>query len=250
MPGIVLVHGSWHGAWAWDRLVPLLRDRGLEVRAPDLPGRASDGRVPAEVSLEDHADAVIAAAAELPPPIVLVGHSFGGAVISRVAERIPERVSLLVYLAAFLLRDGETVLDMARSVDRPAPHLDVDDAARLIRVRPEAAREAFYHDCSEEDADRATANLVPEALEPRLTPMRVSAGRFGSVPRVYVETTEDRALPIAIQRRMHEALPCAAIAPIASGHSPFLSMPDALAEQLVLLSRAYVADEAPAPRRR
>jgi pimeloyl-ACP methyl ester carboxylesterase len=250
MAGIVLVHGSWHGAWAWDRLLPLLRDRGFVVQAPDLPGRAFDGRTPADVSLEDHADAVIAAAAAVPLPILLVGHSFGGAVISRVAERIPERVSLLVYLAAFLLRDGETVLDIVRSIDPPAPHLDVDDAARLIRVRPEAAREAFYHDCSEEDADRATANLVPEALEPRRTPMRVSAGRFGSVPRAYVETTDDRALPLAIQRRMHGALPCAAVAPIASGHSPFLSMPDALVEQLVLLTRAYVADETPAPRRR
>jgi pimeloyl-ACP methyl ester carboxylesterase len=165
-------------------------------------------------------------------PAILVGHSFGGFVISHVAERVPDRLELLVYLAAFLLRDGETVLGVAHPAPAAVPHVDVREDAGLISVRPDAAREVFYHDCSAEDADRATALLVPEALTPRRTPAELSAERFGRVPRVYIETVDDRALPLELQRRMQAALPCRDVVSLESGHSPFLSMPGTLAERL------------------
>jgi len=148
---------------------------------------------------------------------------------------VPERVALLVYLAAFLLRSGETVLEVAGSMPSSTQHLEVREDVGLISVRPDAARQAFYGDCSAEDADRATARLVPEALAPRRTPASVSPERFGRVPRVYLETVEDQALPLAVQRRMQAALPCREVVSLASGHSPFLSIPATLAEQLVRL---------------
>jgi pimeloyl-ACP methyl ester carboxylesterase len=168
-------------------------------------------------------------------PAILVGHSFGGFVISHIAERAPERVDLLVYLAAFLLRAGETVLEVARSVPPAVPHLDVREDAGLVLVRPQAAREVFYDDCSAEDADRAVARLVPEALAPRRTPAWITDERFGRVPRVYLETAHDRGLPLVLQRRMQAALPCRQVVSLASGHSPFLSMPGTLAEHLIRL---------------
>ena len=233
MSRYVLVHGSWHGSWVWDRVAPMLADPGHDVATPDLPGRGGDPRDPASVTLADHVDAVVEVLETSGRPAILVGHSFGGFVISHVAERVPERVELLVYVAAFLLRHGETVLGVATSVPPSVPHLDVGEEEGLIVVRPEAAPLVFYDDCSPEDARWATALLVPEALGPRRTPAALTEERFGSVPRVYVETTNDRALTVSLQRRMHSALPCREVVAIASGHSPFLSMPETLAERLL-----------------
>jgi pimeloyl-ACP methyl ester carboxylesterase len=228
----VLVHGSWHGAWVWDRVRPLLVAGGHDVDAPDLPGRGDDPRPPEEITLDDHVDRVVDVLELGDRPAILVGHSFGGFVISHVAERRPELLELLVYLAAFLLRAGESVLEVARSVPPVVPHLDVQEPAGLIVVRADAARDAFYHDCSAEDADRATARLVPEALGPRRTPATITDERFGRVPRVYMETVHDRGLPLALQRRMQAALPCGEVVSLASGHSPFLSMSGTLARHL------------------
>ena len=205
---------------------------GHEVEAPDLAGRGQDPRPPAEITLTDHVDLVSDAVESSHRPAILVGHSFGGFVISHVAERVPDRLELLVYLAAFLLRDGETVLGVARPEPAAVPHVDVREDAGLISVRPDAAREVFYHDCSAEDAERATALLVAEALTPRRTPAELSAERFGRVPRVYIETVDDRALPLELQRGMQAALPCRDVVSLESGHSPFLSMPRTLAERL------------------
>lgn len=236
MSRYVLVHGSWHGGWVWDRVSPVLARAGHEVAAPDLPGRGDDPRRPSEITLADHVEAVASAVERSDGPAILVGHSFGGFVISHVAERLPERVGLLVYLAAFLLRRGETVLSVATSVPPTISHLEVDEDLGLISVRSDAARAVFYDDCSAEDAERATGRLVPEALAPRRAPADITAGRFGRVPRVYVETVNDRALVVALQRRMHGSLPCRDVIRLPSGHSPFLSMPEALAERLLAVS--------------
>jgi pimeloyl-ACP methyl ester carboxylesterase len=214
-------------------VAPILSEAGHEVATLDLPGRGDDPRDPASVTLDDHVDAVVEMLQASERPAILVGHSFGGFVISHVAERAPERVELLVYLAAFLLGPGQTVFEVATSVPPTIPHLEVRDEEGLISVRPEAAPLVFYDDCSPEDSRWATARLVPEALAPRRTPAVLSRGRFGAVPRVYVETTNDRALAVSLQRRMHAALPCREVATIASGHSPFLSAPAALAELLL-----------------
>lgn len=233
MSRYVLVHGSWHGSWVWERVAHRLLAAGHDVAAPDLPGRAGDGRDPAGVTLEDHVDAVVRSLEAAAGPSILVGHSFGGFVIGHAAERVPERVELLVYVAAFLLRPGETVLGVATSVPQAIPHLRIREDEGLVSVVPEAASAVFYDDCTPRDAARATSLLVPEALGPRRRPAAVTEERFGRVPRVYVETLGDRALDLDLQRRMHGALPCREVVGIPSGHSPFLSMPEALAERLL-----------------
>jgi pimeloyl-ACP methyl ester carboxylesterase len=233
MSRYVLVHGSWHGRWVWERVAPILAAAGHDVVALDLPGRGKDRRAPACVTLEDHVATVVEELRASDRPAIVVGHSFGGFVISHAAEREPGHVELLVYLAAFLLRAGETVLQVATSVPPFVQHLDVRADEGLISVRREAAPLVFYDDCTPEDARSATARLVPEALAPRRTPAALTEERFGVVPRVYIETTNDRALSLPLQRRMHAALPCREVVAIDSGHSPFLSMPEALARQLL-----------------
>jgi pimeloyl-ACP methyl ester carboxylesterase len=110
----VLIHGGWHGAWCWDRVVPLLEAAGHDVLAPDLPGQGSrGGELTRATGLSAHAREVAALLeAEDVRDAVLVGHSLGGAVITCVAELAPDRIAQLVYLDAFVPVAGRTVFDL------------------------------------------------------------------------------------------------------------------------------------------
>src|SRR5437879_11958505 len=108
MATFVLVHGSWHGAWCWHKVTAALEAAGHRVIVPALPapGRAwrfARGRI----TLGAMTRAVCRVLDALDEPAILVAHSRGGIVASQVAERLPARVHALVYLAAYLLRDGE-----------------------------------------------------------------------------------------------------------------------------------------------
>ena len=111
MANYVLVHGSAHGSWCWERVVPLLQEQGHTVTAVDLPGNGHDDtRHLAEVTLETYAEYLCGVLDSQDGPSVLVGHSLGGISISRAAELRPDKVAVLVYLTAVLLPDGETFI--------------------------------------------------------------------------------------------------------------------------------------------
>ncbi|HBY59224.1 MAG TPA: alpha/beta hydrolase, partial [Solibacterales bacterium] len=99
MASFLLVHGAWHGAWAWDRVKPLLAAAGHNVVAPDLP----------RSTLEANVACALAAVAHCPPPLIVVGHSLAGMTVTALAEQIPGRIARLVYLAAFLPKSGQSV---------------------------------------------------------------------------------------------------------------------------------------------
>src|SRR5258708_26771291 len=104
MSTYLLIHGAWHGAWCWRNVIPQLTWTGHTVIAPDLPGHGDDLTPLACVTLESYVQAVtnLLDALPLEEQVILVGHSFGGIVISQVAEERPERIQCLVYLSALL----------------------------------------------------------------------------------------------------------------------------------------------------
>jgi pimeloyl-ACP methyl ester carboxylesterase len=104
MSTFVSVHGGWNGGWCWEKVVPLLEEAGHEVEAPDLPGLGEDRTPLPKVSLQGYADRICQVLEAQPEPVVLVGHSSGGIVISQAAEQRLDKVKLLVYLAAILLQ--------------------------------------------------------------------------------------------------------------------------------------------------
>jgi len=237
MSTFVLVHGAWHGAWCWYKVVPRLRQAGHRVLAPDLPSLGRDRTPVAEISLDRWADSICKVVEAAVEPVILVGHSRGGIVISAVAERVPKRIAMLVYLTAFLLRDGETLLEVAQTADSSlvVPNIVVADDHASMTVPGDAAQEAFYGECSPEDVVLASMLLAPEAIAPNSTPLRVTDSRFGSVPRVYIECLRDKAIPVALQRRMAHDSPCEIVASLDSDHSPFLSTPGPLVDHLLAL---------------
>jgi pimeloyl-ACP methyl ester carboxylesterase len=218
-------------------VVPRLRQAGHEVIAPDLPSLARDRTPVAEISLDRWADSICKVVEAAVEPVILVGHSRGGIVISAVAERVPTRIAMLVYLTAFLLRDGETLLEVAQTADSSlvVPNIVVADDQASMTVPGDAAQEAFYGECSPEDVVLASMLLAPEAIAPNSTPLRVTDSRFGSVPRVYIECLRDKAIPVALQRRMAHNSPCEIVASLDSDHSPFLSTPGPLVDHLLAL---------------
>lgn len=233
MARFVLVHGAWHGAWAWEKVVPLLEGKGHEVEVFDLPGHGDDGTPVAEVSLQAYADRVVEALDAGEEPAILVGHSMGGLPITHAAGERPEKVAKLVYLTAFLLEEGQTLLDVA-GPDTEAlviPNLEFSDDQSSAVVKAEVLDEAFYGDCPKGDAERAKERLAPQAGAPFATPVSRPEG-FDAIPKAFIECTEDRAITIQTQRKMQSTTENVEVMTMETSHSPFISQPEELANHL------------------
>jgi pimeloyl-ACP methyl ester carboxylesterase len=227
----VLIAGAWHGAWCWAKVAPLLEAQGHRVVAPELPATGADPTDPALVTLGGWAQFIAGIVENQSEPVTLVGHSRGGIVISRVAELVPERLRRLVYLSAYLLPAGMTLAESARADAGSLVPANMIPAGggHTCNLRTEVIREALFGQCTDADYEYALARMSPEPLKPLVTRLKVTTGRFGGVPRAYVECLQDRTVTLAAQRRMQAALPCEPVFTLDSDHSPFLSHPQELA---------------------
>ncbi|RJQ77751.1 alpha/beta hydrolase [Pseudonocardiaceae bacterium YIM PH 21723] len=225
----VLVHGSWHGAWAWDQMIPLLQDRGLRPITIDLPG---PGRAEGDQDLAGHARALTELVAGIDEDVVLWGHSYGGAVIGEAAPDLPNVVGL-GYLAGVMPDKGQTAmeaLEAYRNADEPAP-VSVD--GELLRYNPSAVIADFYQDCPPELAAAAVAKLTPEHVSSVASPATHAGWR--TLPFGYVVCGLDRAMPVAMQREVAKRTELTV--ELESGHSPMLSMPETLADVMADMTR-------------
>lgn len=234
-----MIHGGWHGAWCWDRVAPLLEQAGHEVVRLDLPGHGEDRTPAVEVTLEGYTGRVVEALDALSEPVVLVGHSLGGTVISQVAERRPEKIEKLVYVCALLLPSGKSALEASQedgdSVVMQGARVEEDQGRVLLSE--EGMREALYHDCPEEDFERARRLISPQPLAPLATPLSVTEGNFGGVRRTYVHTTRDRTVSPRAQKKMYTELPCERVVSMETGHLPFFAAPEELAGHIDSLAK-------------
>jgi pimeloyl-ACP methyl ester carboxylesterase len=231
----VLVHGAWHGAWCWDKVVPLLEADGHFVTAVDLPGHGEDTTPLAGLTQAEYGQRVADAVEAAGESVVVVGHSMGGMAITQAAEYVSDRIAALVYVCAFLPGAGGSLLALADgdADARVLPNLEVDEAAGICSVAEAARFECFYEECDPADAATASARLTPESLAAFATPVAITDERAGSVRRIYVECVRDRAISISKQREMYAARPCERVETIDTDHSPFLSRPDELAAHLL-----------------
>jgi pimeloyl-ACP methyl ester carboxylesterase len=242
MSWFVLVHGVSHGAWCWDKVVPLLEAKGHSVDAIDLPGHGQDPTPTADVTLERYVERVCDALSAAPGPVVLVGHSMAGMLITQAAERCPTRIQRLIYLAAYLPHDGQKLLDLADLPEGASthvrPNLIFSADHRSATLKPEAVRETFYNDCEDLDVERAMRLLVPQATQPFAAPVHTTEEHFGRVPKAYIVCLQDNTVPTALQWRMLADLPCDEVMTLRTGHSPFMSAPDHLVAALDHLADA------------
>lgn len=232
----ILVHGAWHGSWCWNKVANILEQAGHKVIAPDLPSHGDDRTPISEVTLQSYSDRVCEVVKVQIEPVILVGHSMGGIVISQAAEQCPDKIEKLVYLCAFLLKNGESALKMEPDLDSLLlPNIIMSEDRSYITIKDEFVKDIFYGDCSAEDVRKFKSQLVPEAITPANTPLCITAWNFGRLQRVYIECLQDRAISISFQREMQAVLPCQQVITMDTSHSPFFSNPEALATHLISL---------------
>lgn len=211
---IVLVHGAWVDGAGWEAVYRILSSKGYTVSIVQNP----------LTSLEDDVAAVGRVLARQDGPVLLVGHSYGGAVIAQAGNA--ENVAGLAFVAAFVPDAGESVSSLLKG-GQPPPLQPSKDG--FLFFDPATFPVAFAHDV---DADRATflaASQVPTAGKALAAPVTVAAWR--THPSVYVLTTEDRIIPPALQRRM-AVRAGAEVSEVAAGHAVYISRPEAVAEAL------------------
>ncbi|MGR6919477.1 alpha/beta hydrolase [[Actinomadura] parvosata] len=265
---VVLIHGAWHGAGHFTALAGALIARGHRVLALDLAGHGTRARFPAsyltrnvadlrtevsplaDLSLDDVAADVVAWLRRFAAPPIVAAHSMGGAVATRVAELAPELVAGLVYITAFVptsLGPAGAYLALPEAKTALGGGLYLGDPAGLgaVRIDPRSTDPAYQdelHAAYFSDLDRngflaMAATLTPDQPMSFLTtPTGATAERWGSIPRTYIRTTRDRALPVALQdvmiRHADELAPATAFAQatLEAGHAVFAGAPAEVAD--------------------
>lgn len=226
---ILLLHGAWHGGWAWDPVRERLEAGGHEVVAPDLPGSGADPAGWAGATPEAAARAVLPL---IDGPTIVIAHSMGGMVAAALAELAPERLAAAGYLAAYLPADGERLNDLARLDpesrigEAMVPLPDTRDA---IALDPARYREILAPDAPPGAAERAAARVVPQATAMFRTPVTLTPARFGTVQSYYFRCGRDQVVTPALQDRMIARVPGIRVTAADCDHAPTLSDPASVA---------------------
>jgi pimeloyl-ACP methyl ester carboxylesterase len=238
MANYILVHGAWHGAWCWDKVVPLIQQHGHTATAIDLPAHGEDLTPVADVSLQLYADKICEAISQQQEPVILVGHSLGGISITQAAEQCPSNIRKLVYLSAFLLPNGVARLGYGSDVEGSLIDANkiISDDKKHVSFNLAGLKETFYHDCCADDIAKATKLIRPEPIAGIVTPVHYTTERFGRIPRAYIECLQDRAILPVLQKRMYTETPVAEVVTMGTSHSPFFSAAEQLVEHLIELA--------------
>lgn len=233
----VFIPGSFHASWCWYKMQPLLSKNGNTCEAVDLPAHGKDNTPINQITLQNYVDAVCAVIEKYEEPVVLIGHSRAGIIISEVAEKMPEKIDKLVYLCAFLIPDGEPMVATALADTNSllVSNLIFNETEGWHFPKENIIKDAFYNDCSEEDVALSTALLSKEPNAPVATPLRLTESRYGAVQKVYIFTNLDQTITYPAQKKMVERTPVHKTFEISAGHSPFFSQPKVLAEILLQL---------------
>lgn len=238
MAHFIFVHSSFTGAWCWRDILTRLESKGHSCIARDLPGHGEHSVPPDDVVFEDYVRAVIETIAPLPEPSILVGHSMTS-IISQVAERIPSRIRALVYVTGFLLPSGHTMLDLVNDLDPEyLAELIWAPDRKTARLSPDGASKLYFQLCPPTVTKEVLPLLTPEPVAPFEARLQITEANFGRVTRYYVECEHDRILPVALQRKMHSAIPCKRVYTIEADHAPFFSAPAELTSILLEIAEA------------
>lgn len=236
---IVLVHGAWHGAWCWARVLPLLRAAGVPTHAVTLTGVGERAHLMGpQIDLHTHVQDVIGLIeAEELARVLLVGHSYGGIVITGVADRLqrehPQRMAQLVYLDAVVPEPGESW---------SSRHTPETQQARLDAAAPSGGLSFPPPDAAVfglDGADRAWVNRrqTPQPFAVYQQPLHFDAARVAALPRTFIDCTQPALPTIAASRIRVRQQPGWQVLEMQTGHDPMVSAPQALADLLLGVHR-------------
>jgi len=231
----VLVHGAWHDGSAWDPTVRHLESRGQRAFAPTMAGHGKSAA--RNVNHAQCTESIVRAIADRGlREVVLVGHSFGGTVICKVAEAIPERIKRLVFLNAFVLKDGNSLMD-----ESPPHYVELferlakESADYTVIIPFPIWRESFVNDADIETAKWTYAQLSPEPYQPCKDKLDLKKFYSLQTPRSFINCTEDIALPPGEwgwHPRMSSRLGLHRLVQMPGSHEVIYTNPGGLAEKI------------------
>ncbi len=232
---IVIVHGAWSSANDWHHVASYLTSGGNKLITVNLPGHGSDETPIPNISLQLYVYEVLKAIGD-ERDVILVGHSFGGIVVSQVAELIAPQIKKIIYIAAFVPKNGDSLLSLAQtdSQSHVGRNLIVDKNAGLASIVREAVTDVFLADAPTHIAEYVTNNLRPEPLVPLAAPVDLTDGNFGKTPKVYVHSQNDHTIGYSLQQKMVEDAGIVRTYSLPSSHTPFIVFPQLLSHIITL----------------
>ncbi len=230
----VLVHSAWLGGWQWENVAKTLKENGHTVLTPDLPGHGNDKTSPADITMDEYVKTLTTILDQQNNPVILVGHSFNGITVSRVAELRPKKIKKLVFLTAFLLPNGGSFFGAVQGVEgsKAVENFFLSEDKTYALVKEEEIQNAFAHDISKEAFEGAKPYIVPEPAAPLSYELKITDENFGKIPKYYIECTDDKAIPIEVQRAMYNGKVKKSYS-LKSSHTPNFSQPEKLAAILL-----------------
>lgn len=235
----ILVHGAWHPASVWGKVKDKLEQKGHVVETVQLAGLGNDTTPLAQINLQTHVDSVVARINRQSGSVILVGHSYGGMVISRVGELLPTKIDKLVYVAAFMPISGESLIDLAVQDSLSVVTQNITINYPAITIPSQYIKEAFYN-YSLQNNNQPLQNEI-DTIIPLLRPHPVQTlldtvilgSNFASLSKYYVECPDDQAITPYLQQMMYNRYPNTQVHTINnSDHSPFITRPNQLANYL------------------
>lgn len=244
MARFVLVHGAFAGGWIWGPLAERLETAGHEVEAPDLPGAGDDETPLEEVTLDRYAERICEVLDDGPDQSILVGNSMGGVVMTEAAARRPERVKRLIYVAAFMPADGQSLIELTQLPEGAGDLVQetvVVSGDPPVGEVPDETKRASNEYCTPEVSEWAVGKAGRQPVIPFTEPVGLN-DEFERIPRSYVITTKDRFIPPPLQRRMVKDRNVTDVVELETDHHPQLSR----TEELSGLLDERARDEVPA----
>ena len=233
----VLVHGAFQDSTGWSQVIKDLQAAGQTAITVEWAGRGGDKTPFGQITMDDYTNAVIKTIKQYNQPVILVGHSFGGMVISTVAEAIPGQIKTLVYLAAYLPRNGDNLLSLSGldkySILGKPGNFVVSQDQTTASIPKDVFPTAFCPDCTPDQLKVVAASQLDEPLPPPVTKLVLTDKNFGSVQKDYIMTAQDVVVSPQLQALMMSYTPVNKVFAVNAGHAAYITVPDQLTKILL-----------------
>ncbi len=230
----LLIHGAWEGAWSWEATTDFLEKKGHRVFAIDLPGHGDDKTPTSEINMTLYANRVKQELSQIDGQVILVGHSFGGFVISKVAEEMPEQIEKLVFVASAMPYAGKTAVEVFEE-DQQSEFLEnliFSEDKSTATMSKETILNIIFTGATEDQIEKVLPKLVVQSTTPFFERVLTTRENFGSVSKAYVETTLDRVISLNAQRHGQKMLGIDEVETLEYGHVPLETAPEQLSDAL------------------
>lgn len=237
-PTYVLVHGAWADESAWGFVRNQLAENA-NVEVVNLPAHGADNVYGAGIGLNNYVKAVTAAVNKYAGKVTLVGHSMAGAIISQVAENLPNKIDKLIYVAAYLPKNGESIQTINTGFygNKPIDIFEFNKDYSLISVKKEAIATVVCADCPPFMKDALVKYHRAEPTKGFNDVVKLGAN-FAKIPKYYISTKNDNAVPYALQQKMIKANGSVQkVIEMETSHLPFVVNPAAFVKHILHIQK-------------